>query len=62
MKIVGVPAISVFKKEFQKNTNEKMTLRHFCSHFYPEGLVNLIPSPDCYIFYAFFTDTHIDHI
>jgi hypothetical protein len=35
-KILEVPALFVFTKEFPKNTNEKMPLSHFCSHFLQE--------------------------
>jgi hypothetical protein len=58
-KILEVPAIFVFTKEFPKNTKEKMPSSHFCSHFLQGGRINLIPSPDCCIFIAVSGDTHI---
>ena len=35
---------------------------HFRSHFWQEGLINIIPSPDCCICLAVSGDTHIDAI
>ena len=35
---------------------------HFCSHFQQEGRINLIPSPECFIFIAVSGDTHIEAI
>ena len=54
------PSIFVNTKEFQKNTKENMPSKTFCSHFSQDGQINLIPSPDCYIFIALSIDTHID--
>jgi hypothetical protein len=58
-KILEVPAIFIFTKEFPKNTKEKMPLSHFCSHFLQGGRINLIPSLDCCICFAVSEDTHI---
>ena len=38
-----------FTKEFLKNTKD-MHANHFCSHLRQEGQIDLISSPDCYIF------------
>jgi hypothetical protein len=57
-KILEVPAIFVFTKEFPKNTKEKLPSSHFCTHFFHRGRINLIPSPDCCIFTAVSGDTH----
>jgi hypothetical protein len=35
---------------------------HFSSHFWQEGLKNIIPLPDCCICLAVSGDTHIDPI
>ena len=56
------PSIFVNTKEFQKNTKENMPSKTFCSHFSQDGLINLIPSPDCYIFKALSIDTYVDQL
>ena len=58
-KILEVPAIFVFTKEFRKNTKEKMPSFHFCFNFLQDVKIILIPSPDCCIFIAYSGDTHI---
>ena len=42
-----------------KNRKENMPSDEFCSHFSQDGRLDLIPSPDCYIFIAVSEDTHI---
>ena len=58
-KILEVPAIFVFTKEFPKNTKEKRPSFYFCFNFLQEVKIILIPSPDCCIFIADSGDTHI---
>ena len=48
-----------FTKEFPKNTKENIYSGDFCSHFSPEGIINLIASPDCCTSIAVSIDTHI---
>ena len=56
------PLFSAYTKEILKNTKENMPSDHFRSHFWQEGLINIIPSPDCCICLAVSGDTHIDAI
>ena len=56
------PPFFAFTKEIPKNTKENIGSDHIRSHFSKEGLIALIPSPDCRIFTAFSIDTHIGHL
>ena len=55
-------AILYIQRNGRKNTKENMPSDHFCSHFYWEGRINLIPSPEFCIFIAVSGDTHIEAI